>query len=183
MKKSIDEMDPDCRMDISVVLDVVSDAYGLSPDIITSRSRNKEPIMARSVCFGFMVSLKKRYSFADIGAPFGKDHSAVIHATKEHVNLYQTNKYYRQKFDDISLKAKKALSGTSKNQVHDLLQRIERTIEGLEDIKKMLLKYYFDGTPVPDSIKNIIDESFPEHDERRIIEQAIATGIRIGQVD
>lgn len=176
-------MDPNCRMDISVVIAVAADVYGINPEIITSRARNEDPLMARYSCFGFMASMKKKYSYADIGAVFGKDHASVLCATKEHINLYKTNKFYRQKFDDFNLKAKKALSGTSKNQVHDLVQRVERTIQGLEDIKRILLQYYFDGIPIPESVTDIIDESFPEHDEKRIIEQTIATGIRIGQVD
>lgn len=180
MKKTIDEMDPDCRLAISVVIDIVSEAYGLSSDIVTSRSRTTAPLKAKYSCYGFMVSLKKDYPLADIGAVFGRDHASVLHGVNEHLNLYETDKQYRQRFEQISTKAKKALAGKSKNQVHDLVQRIDRTIESLQDIKKMLLGFYFDGVAIPDSVKDIIDQSFPEHDERRIIEKTIADGIRIG---
>lgn len=180
MKKTLDKMDLGCRFDISVVIDIVSEAYGLSPDIVTSRSRTTAPLKAKYSCYGFMISLKKEYSLADIGAAFGRDHASVLHGVNEHLKLYETDKHYRQKFDQISIKAKKALSGKSNNQVHDLVQRIDRTIESLQDIKKMVLDYFFDGVEVPNTVKTIIDESFPEHDEKRTIEKTIADRIQIG---
>lgn len=179
MKKSIDQMDPDCRLALSVVVDIAAEAYGLNPSIVTSNIRNMDPLKARYSCYGVLVSLKKHYAMADIGAPFGRDHASVLSGLSQHINLYETDKFYKQKFDQISLKAKAALAGNSQNQVHDLVQRIDRTVESLEDIKKMLLTYFFDGTPVPDSVKEIIDQSFPEHDERRTIEKTIAAGIQI----
>lgn len=180
MKKTIDQMDPDCRLAVSVIVDIAAEVYGLNPAIVTSQIRNSEPLKARYSCYAFLVSLKKHYSMADIGAPFERDHASVISGLTQHMNFYETDKQYRQKFDQISLKARAALAGKSQNQTHDLIQRIDRTIEGLEEIKKMLLNLYFDGTQIPDSVRDIIHESFPEHDEKRTIEKTIADGIQIG---
>jgi hypothetical protein len=186
MKKKLNEVSTDCKLKVSLALEAACDVYGLQKKLVRSNSRNEEVIKARYSVYGLMVPFldRQKFGLSDIGAIFGRDHAAVIHGKKEHIKLYTTNKYYKEKYDRIDALFDYKMNGgdPESNDAHALLRKIETTLEGLNEIKDMMLENYLSGQEIPETVKDVINETFPEYDKRSIIEKDLAGGIQISGV-
>lgn len=171
MRRRIEDINADCRLDVSRIIEIVSDIYEISPFDVTSKSRNEEFVKARYSCYAIIESLKKNYSFIDIGAMFNRDHSSIIHGRIEHLNLLDTDKTYKTRFNKISEKIKDSFIGSpNDNKTYQVIKRIDNSIKGLENVKKMLLESYFDIKDLSSSIKEFLDDLFPDYDKEAIKE-------------
>lgn len=92
------------EVSIDYIQKVVCDYFNISVDNIQSQTRKKEVVRARQLTMYFAKKLTK-HSLAIIGSQCGKkDHATVLHACKQVVNQYNTDKNYKTWVDDIEKK-------------------------------------------------------------------------------
>ena len=88
------------------LLFIAEKKFGIPQERIISKSQKRELVIIRRMChvisravYGSNVSLDK------IGFEFGgKDHATVLHSHRQHLNLYETDKEYRNNFIDFNNK-------------------------------------------------------------------------------
>ena len=90
------------------ILNVISKAHEISPDVILSRYRGLEVVYARNQ---FMVIMNRnfQYSLSRTGSLVSRDHSTVINGKNIHDNLMELNsdKLYVKRFNQIVNELKK----------------------------------------------------------------------------
>jgi chromosomal replication initiator protein len=74
--------------------DMVSDYMGVRSDVIRSRSRKREVVIARQIAMYLSKEFTK-CSLKTIGTYFGRDHTSVIYAIQTVKNLMDTDPHYR----------------------------------------------------------------------------------------
>src|SRR5210317_18832 len=78
---------------------------------INTKSRKREVVDARSVYFSICYH-NLNMTLTSIGKTLGKDHATVLWAVKKADQMYEYDKIYRQKYDDVF---KAAIEAGSKN--------------------------------------------------------------------
>lgn len=94
-EKIIDQQDS-----YSAIINIVSDAFGVSQKNILSYSRRKDFVMPRHVA---MYLLRKvcNYSYPRIGMMFNRDHTSVIHAEKRVKEFASSDVQFRSELDAL----------------------------------------------------------------------------------
>lgn len=96
---------------LTEIADIVCGCVYLNIDDLKLRTRKREIVEARHIAMWMMHHYTK-LSLAAIGAYFTKpdgtvfDHATVLYACRTVNNLRQSNKVFREKFDDIHEKVK-----------------------------------------------------------------------------
>ena len=107
-KEMIDKLIKSTKREISIdyFQKVVCNYFGISSDMIRTKTRKREIVQARQIAMFFSKSLTKS-SLATIGSQIGgKDHATVLHACKTVNNLIDTDKAFKQQIDEIEKKLK-----------------------------------------------------------------------------
>ena len=114
------------------ILAVVADAFGTTPELILSRSRKRPNPDARKAATALMMEHPRlRYTQQKMGEVLGgKDHSTIAHNKRQHDNLMETDKRYRDTFLSINT------DFINKEVVQKEIDRLEARIA---ELKKMLL--------------------------------------------
>lgn len=105
-KKLIDKFVKNTAREISIeyIQKVVCDYYGITVDLMKSKTRRREVVQTRQIIMYFA----KQYtncSLASIGQMCGnKDHATVLHACKTVKNLLETDKTIRSQLEEIDKK-------------------------------------------------------------------------------
>lgn len=80
-------------------LESVSRATNIMISDITKKSRKRELVEARQMCYSILKS-NTRMSLVDIGLIFGgKDHTSIIHGLQTHNDLLKTDKKYKESYN------------------------------------------------------------------------------------
>ncbi len=88
----------------SLIIDVVAEHFGVSPEDITSRKRNSEFVLPRQVVMYLCRELTET-PFISIGKLLGKkDHTTVIHGVKKITEELSTNEELKNKVEIIKKK-------------------------------------------------------------------------------
>ncbi len=61
-----------------LVIDTVAGYYGISPDVILGKQRDKQAALARQVVI-YLLRQEKHYSLSEIGSLLNRDHSTILH--------------------------------------------------------------------------------------------------------
>jgi chromosomal replication initiator protein len=107
-RQMIDKFVKNTSREISIdyIQKVVSDYFNIPIDMINSKTRKREIVLARQIAMFFSKKFTKS-SLATIGIHCGnKDHATVLHACRTVNNLIDTDKQFRVYVDDIEKKIK-----------------------------------------------------------------------------
>ncbi len=107
-KQMIDKFVKNTTREISIdyIQKVVCDYFGITIDLINSKTRKREIVQARQLAMYFSKKHTKS-SLATIGLQCGnKDHATVLHACRTINNLVETDKRFRTYVDEIDKKLK-----------------------------------------------------------------------------
>ncbi|MDR2064303.1 MAG: chromosomal replication initiator protein DnaA [Prevotellaceae bacterium] len=110
-KNVIDYLVNSTKREISIdkIKRTVCDYFGLSIDIIYSKTRKREIVQARQIAMYFARNMTK-HSLAMIGVEIGgKDHATVLHACKIVEDIYDTDKVFRQHVTEIEKRINNSL--------------------------------------------------------------------------
>ena len=86
---------------IPIIIDVVCTFTGIPKELLVTRTRKREVVVARQMAMAVAKELTK-CSLAIIGREIGgKDHATVLHAIKTIGNLCDTNYKFKARYEDI----------------------------------------------------------------------------------
>ena len=84
------------------IIEIVADYFHVDKDMLRVKNRNAEFVKPRHIAM-YLCKYNTELSFREIGKSFNKDHASVIHAIKSVENQIETNRKYREVFDEIEL--------------------------------------------------------------------------------
>jgi len=84
------------------IITIISDYFKIARCNLGIRSRNMLFVMPRHLAIYF-IRENTNLSYREIGAYFNRDHATVIHAIKSVNNQVETDRYYKDVFDEIEL--------------------------------------------------------------------------------
>lgn len=94
------------EISIEYIQKLVCDYFGISIDMVKSKTRKREIVQARQISMYFAKDLTKS-SLKTIGMHFGgRDHSTVIHACQTVNDLMETDKKFKLDVDELSKRIK-----------------------------------------------------------------------------
>jgi chromosomal replication initiator protein len=94
------------EISIEFIQKLVSDYFGVSVDLMKSKTRKREIVQARQISMYFAKQLTQA-SLKNIGMYFGgRDHSTVIHACQTVNDLIDTDKKFKSDVDELSKRIK-----------------------------------------------------------------------------
>ncbi len=85
---------------INQIIKTIADYFNIPEKAIKAKTRKREVVQARQLAMHFAKKYTKK-SLSTIGAEFSRDHSTVVHANKTVKNLIETDKSFRQYYEDI----------------------------------------------------------------------------------
>ena len=84
--------------EITKTVEFVNEFFGVD---ISSRSRKREIVEARMM-YAKLMKRYSKHSLSAIGAPIGRDHSMIIHYTKNFAWLKKSEPEFARKFDTLN---------------------------------------------------------------------------------
>lgn len=100
MSLEIIEQIPASQENIKKVIEVVSSVTGVREELMTSKSRQRDYVFARNMCYSVM-----RYglgmTFMSIGLYFDKHHATILYAIKANDKDVESSVAYRSRFETI----------------------------------------------------------------------------------
>lgn len=105
-KQMIDKFVKNTAREVSIdyIQKIVCDYFGLTIDMLKSKTRKREIVQARQIAMYFSKKMTQS-SLAGIGAVCGgKDHATVLHACRTVENLYETDKQFKVFIEDLDKK-------------------------------------------------------------------------------
>jgi len=107
--KIVREKEPEKKqITIDNIQKLVAGYFNVPMELMQSNTRKREVVQARQIAMKFSKVMTKQ-SLTTIGTQIGdKDHATVMHACKTVDNLIETNRQYRQQYEDIEKKLKQA---------------------------------------------------------------------------
>ncbi|NLC74459.1 MAG: chromosomal replication initiator protein DnaA, partial [Clostridiales bacterium] len=99
----INKIVTDQKVDVSVskIQDTVCDYFGITPDLLLSKTRKREIVQARQIAMYLSRNLTKT-SLTSIGTQIGgKDHATVLHAYNTVCDLIDTDRNFKQSVNEI----------------------------------------------------------------------------------
>ena len=89
------------RVNISEIYAMIEDKFGITKDILQSKTRKRECTELRQILYYIMYE-KYGKSLKSIGDEFGKrDHTTVIHGIQTLTDLYHNNEDYKENYSEI----------------------------------------------------------------------------------
>jgi hypothetical protein len=83
------------------IIKTTSDFYEIPTELLQDNTRKREVVQTRQTAMVLCMYLTKE-NLSSIGNQIGgKDHATVLHAKKTIVNLYDTDKSFRDKFENL----------------------------------------------------------------------------------
>jgi chromosomal replication initiation ATPase DnaA len=98
-----DECPEHNRISLTTKIDlnkVICEAFGISVEYLFIRSRKQEIINARRL-YMYILNKKMKWGPSLTGRHIGWDHASVIHASKKCEALMSTERYYRDKVNQV----------------------------------------------------------------------------------
>lgn len=82
------------------ILNQVTAEFGVSINDLTGRLRDREFVVPRQIAM-FLIKEHTKMSLVEIGKMFNRDHSTVIYSIRTVRDLLETNKVFREKYEQI----------------------------------------------------------------------------------
>lgn len=82
------------------LIDYVAMLFGVSPEDMFSKKRERNSVDAVHVCMLIMRE-NTLATIKDIAGVFNRDHATTIYAVKKARELYEVDKYLKQKIDNV----------------------------------------------------------------------------------
>jgi hypothetical protein len=99
--KEVQRISIGAKTKISDIASIVCLYLGVNEDTLHHPSRKRELVQARQICMSFQRSYSKR-SLKSIGRYWQRDHSTVIHAIKTVSDICETDKKFREEYNEIN---------------------------------------------------------------------------------
>ena len=81
---------------------MVCDKYELEVEVVMSKTRLREMVKPRQMIHSLLRTNFKALSLQNIGETCGgKDHATVLHSCRAVSNLCETDKYYREEYEEF----------------------------------------------------------------------------------
>ena len=97
---------PKKEFSLTYMQKVVCEYFNMDPQLLQTKTRKREIVLARQLAMYFAKNLTNA-SLQSIGAQIGgRDHSTVLHACKTVADLIQTDKNFKNTFDELEKKLK-----------------------------------------------------------------------------
>jgi hypothetical protein len=94
----------------NLVIKIVERHYGISKEVICTKTRKREVFEARS-CYYKLTQVYTKYSLSEIGQFVGyTDHATVLNGIRSFDNLLETNKSVKKKYDLMRAEIEKTVS-------------------------------------------------------------------------
>lgn len=127
------------KEEINLLFSIVEEEFNLSRDDIISKSRKSEIADARRI-IAAICKKNSKLSLEKIGLKLGgRDHATILSAIRRHDSLYESDKYYVEKFDNINYKflSSNLVSKKISSSIKELNYKKENV---LNQIEKEILK-------------------------------------------
>ena len=96
---------------IEIIIKTVADFFNMPVEDISIKTNKRSIVQARQICYWFCVE-HKAGSLKDIGkAIANRDHATVLNGKKTVNNLCETNKKFKEDFEEIKKKIESNLFG------------------------------------------------------------------------
>ena len=86
--------------DLNKIEIIVSSYYRILPSSLFAKTKRREIVEPRQVVMA-ISRLETPFSLKQIGFRYNKDHATVLHALRVVCNMFNTDKYFREKFTEI----------------------------------------------------------------------------------
>jgi len=126
------------QKEIELIFSIIKEELSLDKEIVISKKRKPEIVDARRI-FSVICKRNSKLSLAKIGLELGgKNHAGILSLIRSHEGLYESDKKYASKFDNINNKflTNKLLSNKisssieeMKNRKNSLVKKIENSID------------------------------------------------------
>jgi nicotinate-nucleotide adenylyltransferase len=118
----------------NLLFSIIAKETGLSKEEVVSKNRKPDYADARRV-FAVIIKSNFKVSLRDIGNILGgRDHATIISSIKKHDELYESNKKYIEKFNNINSKflVSKLVSNKASYSIRELKQKKAKILQQLE---------------------------------------------------
>jgi len=168
----------------SLLFSIITKETGLSKEDVVSKTRKPDYADARRI-FAVIIKSNFKVSLRDIGNILGgRDHATVISSIKKHDELYESNKKYIEKYNNINSKflVSKLVSNKASYSIRELKQKRSKTLTQLErDIVMVKRLSYVQGKK-PSKIGLFIGSFNPVHNTHLMVANTAVNQYDIDEV-
>jgi len=168
----------------SLLFSIISKETGLSEEGVISKTRKPDYADARRI---FAVIIKSNYniSLREIGNILGgRDHATIISSIKKHDELYESNKKYIEKYNNINSKflVSKLVSNKVSYSIRELKQKKSKILHQLERDIVMIKRMGYKKNKKPSNIGLFIGSFNPIHNAHLIVANTAVHGYNFDEV-
>ncbi len=123
------------KEEINLLFSIIENELGMTRDEVISKSRKSEIVDARRIVAA-ICKKNSKLSLEKIGLQLGgRDHATILSAIKRHDSLYESDKYYVKKFDNINYKflSSNVISKKISSSIKELNYKKENVLNQIEN--------------------------------------------------
>lgn len=168
----------------NLLFSIISKETGLSKEDVISKSRKPDYADARRI-FAVIIKSNFKVSLRDIGDILGgRDHATIISSIKKHDELYESNKKYIEKFNNINSKflVSKLVSNKASYSIRELKQKKIKILQQLERDIVMIKGLSNKKGKKTSNIGLFIGSFNPVHNAHLIVANTVVNGYNFDEV-
>lgn len=168
----------------NLLFSIIAKETGLSKEDVISKSRKPDYADARRV-FAVIIKSNFKVSLRDIGNILGgRDHATIISSIKKHDELYESNKKYIEKFNNINSKflVSKLVSNKASYSIRDLKQKKAKILQQLERDIVMIKGLSNKNSKKTSNIGLFIGSFNPVHNAHLIVANTVVNSYNFDEV-
>lgn len=168
----------------NLLFSIISKETGLSKEDVISKSRKPDYADARRI-FAVIIKSNFKVSLRDIGDILGgRDHATIISSIKKHDELYESNKKYIEKFNNINSKflVSKLVSNKASYSIRELKQKKTKILQQLERDIVMIKGLSNKKGKKTSNIGLFIGSFNPVHNAHLIVANTVVNGYNFDEV-
>lgn len=168
----------------NLLFSIISKETGLSKEDVISKSRKPDYADARRI-FAVIIKSNFKVSLRDIGDVLGgRDHATIISSIKKHDELYESNKKYIEKFNNINSKflVSKLVSNKASYSIRELKQKKTKILQQLERDIVMIKGLSNKKGKKTSNIGLFIGSFNPVHNAHLIVANTVVNGYNFDEV-
>lgn len=109
------------------IVEIICLYYKIEPSLLKSKSRKKEIVKARSICY-FFIKKNMKLSYESIGNYFGKDHGTIINGVNKVEFEYQLYEECRDEIREIWIIMKSSLDFSKSSPKENIYREIIKSV-------------------------------------------------------
>ena len=168
----------------SLLFSIISKETGLSEEGVISKTRKPDYADARRI-FAVIIKSNFNISLREIGNILGgRDHATIISSIKKHDELYESNKKYIEKYNNINSKflVSKLVSNKVSYSIRELKQKKSKILHQLERDIVMIKRLGYKKNKKPSNIGLFIGSFNPIHNAHLIVANTAVHGYNFDEV-